>query len=770
MVMAFFDAMLRHPWRLLLLTLLVLVASFLGLKGLSSSNDYRSFLDDDYPGMLELAEVEDLFAENKAGLILISTEQGDLFNPKSLLALRDLTDALWQTPRLKRVDSIANFQNTRADEDDLYVEDLIPLDEPLSPSLIKIAKSVSLSDPALRDLLISADGSVAAISLIFEFNGADALDQSIRDDTAHFVFNLLEDYRAQYPELGFHETGSFFADYYSDHFLQEINTHLLPLMLLLMMVLLALLLRSITDLLAASFVVVGSGIITMGVFGWSNMVLEAVAAMGPIVIMTLAVADSVHVIVGAQAAYGRGMQKTEAIKESLRINFMPIFLTSLTTALGVITFVFTDFPSLRKLGVIIAFGVTVAFVLSVTILPVLLQWLPMRARKESNTIWYARLSRFVIRRCRLILPIALIVSLVIASAIRTATVDESFQNLFKPHTEIAQSIALSDEKLAGLLQLDVAVFADQPQALADPAFLQTLEDFRLWVLQRENVTHVATITDTLKRLNRSMNANQESAYKLPDSKELAAQYMLLYEMSLPYGLDLQHQTTMDKSATRMSVSARDVRSARVLKLSDDIRDWFASNAPQYRVIVTSVVGLMSEVTMYELVPNMMRGAVLAILMVSLVLFFALRSWLLGALGMLANIVPIAVGYGIWALSGQLYNFVVISVAGICLGMVVDFAVHFLDKFRVAYDEYKDAEAAVRYAYQKTASPIVITAVVLMAGFFVLSFTKTATFTGLGLLTPLIIGLTVIFDLLVMPALIIVICQIKNRRRGCLQSK
>jgi predicted RND superfamily exporter protein len=259
-----------------------------------------------------------------------------------------------------------------------------------------------------------------------------------------------------------------------------------------------------------------------------------------------------------------------------------------------------------------------------------------------------------------------------------------------------------------------------------------------------------------------MHGDDDAWYRLPDSPELAAQYMLMYEMSLPPGLDLSHQVTLDKSATRLTVSAKEVRSATVLKLTDDIEVWFAENAPQYRVVATGLVKLMSEVTMYELIPKMARGAFIAILMVSLVLFFALRSWLLGLFGMFANVIPIAVGYGLWALSGQLYNFVVISVAGICLGMVVDFAVHFLDKFRSAYQRENDVELAIHDAFNKVASPITITAVVLMAGFYVLSFTKTATFMGLGLLTPMIIFLALLFDLIVLPALLMAIYKPRKR--------
>ncbi|NND83504.1 MAG: MMPL family transporter [Gammaproteobacteria bacterium] len=751
----FFDRILSHPWRVLSISTLLLIVCFMGLGGLSTSNDYRSFLDDDYPGMVELAEIEELFYENKSGVLLVIPNDGTIFTEQALTAIQSLTADSWLVDKVARVDSIANFQHTRASGDELFVESLLPEYLPIDAARIELTRQVSLNEPATRGLLVSTDQSVGAINITFEFGGNEDLQLHEREAATVAFMSLLDQYRQRYPEIEFRETGTFFVDYHSERFLNETNSILTPVMIVVMMLLLALLLQSLSGLLCAMVIVVGSGVITMGVFGWSNMLLEAVAAMGPIVIMTLAVADSVHIIVGAQTALGQGFDKTAAIKESLRINFMPVFLTSLTTALGVITFSFTDFPSLRKLGVIIALGVTVAFILSVTLLPVLMQWLPLKARLPNSFThkFFRSLAQWSISNARIILPVALVSAALISSMASRGVIDESFQNMFHPDTEVSESIRISDEKLAGMLRLDVAVFSAEGEKITDPKYLRLVEDFSQWVLRQPDVTHTQTLTDTYKRLNKSMHGDQPEWYRLPEQADLAAQYLLLYEMSLPYGLDLSHQLTMDKTATRIIVSGRNVESVNVVALTNSIRQWFELNAPEVKVISAGIVALMSEVALHELIPKMARGGVIAILMVSLVLFFALRSWLLGLFGMLANIIPLAVSYGIWAMSGNIFNFVSVSVAGICLGMVVDFAVHFLDKFRHSLRSSGDVNTAIYYAYEKVANPLLITAVVLMAGFFVLSFTKVANFAAIGQLTPLVISLALAFDLVVLPALL-----------------
>lgn len=768
--LSFIATVLNRPWQIGLLTVLVFVVCMAGLGGLQSSNDYRAYLDDDYPSIVELAEVESLFQENKSASLILIPKGGNVFTATTIKALRELTKAAWQIPHVIRVDSLSNFQHTRAIGDDLIVDALVPDEAVLDDDFLKRISDISLREPALRTYLISPKADIAIVNLTFDIDADGILSAQERDAVAEGILSVLNDFELRYPSIDLRGSGVFFADYYSDQYLKKINNLLAPAMLLLMVVILALFLRSIGGVIAASIIVIASGVITMGIFGWIGLLLEAVAALGPIVIMTLAVADSIHIIIGTQNAMGQGFAKREAIRESLRVNFTPVLLTSVTTVLGVITYTFTDFPSLRKLGFIVALGVSVAFILSVTLLPILLNLLPLRANKPSSVSnrFFKGVAELVINHHRMVASSAIILSVVLSLFVLKTSINESFSEMFKEHTEIAKSIKIIDTRMAGILRMDVAVFNNKNQAkgetsLTDPAHLKMLENFSDWALSQDNVTHVNSITDTYKRLNRSMHGDVEEWYRLPDSQAMAAQYLLLYELSLPYGLDLANQISLDKSATLVSLSAKNVVSANVVKLRDDIKQWFAINAPSVRAAPTGVVTVISEASYRHMIPNMGQGAIIAVLMVSLVLFIALRSWLLGFFGMLANLIPIAIGYGIWGLAGNTVGFIVISVAGICLGMVVDFAVHFIDKFRVGLKTLGSAPLAVHYAYETVGKPLVVTATVLMAGFSVIAFTELNSMAGLGLMTPLIIGLALIFDLIALPAMLVWVYGTEQRQ-------
>jgi predicted RND superfamily exporter protein len=759
--LSFFKWVLSHPLSVLLITFSICIACALGLSGLSTSNDYRAFLDDEYPPIVELAEVEETFQENKMASLMIMPKGGSVFSKETLEVVRSLTEASWQVPKVTRVDSISNFQHTKAVEDDLIVDNLINDELILTRETIAEIERISLAEPAIRRFLISLDSQITIINLTFDFDSNELLSSQERADVANEILVLLEEARQQHPDIDFRASGTYFADYVADTYLVKINNVLMPLMLLVMLVTLTILLRSFGGVMAAVVIVIASGVMTMGFFGWFDLMLEAVAALGPIVIMTLAVADSIHIIIGAQNALGKGLSKQDAILESLQINFVPVLLTSVTTVLGVITYTFTDFPSLRKLGVIVALGVSVAFVLSITLLPVLMKYLPLRAsRPDSNlNALLASLQVWVVKHFRLIVPISLIGALIVSAFVTRTTMDESFSKMFKPHTEIAETIRIIDTKMAGILRMDVAVFGESDPltgrtSLSDPEFLRTLEDFTKWAMKQDNVSHVSSIIDTYKRLNRSMHGDDPDWYKIPDTAQLAAQYLLMYEMSLPYGLDLSNQMSMDKSATLVSVSASNAASANVVALRDNIKQWFKINAPELRVAPTGVVAVVSDASYNHMMPSMAKGGAIALLMVSLVLFLALGSWRLGLLGMAANLIPIAVGYGLWGMMGQTVGFIVVSVAGICLGMVVDFAVHFIDKFRLGLKQHGSAELAVQYAYERVAKPLIVTAAVLVSGFSMIAFTELNSMAGLGIMTPLIICLALAFDLVVLPALLI----------------
>jgi uncharacterized protein len=755
---AFFAGVLRYRWWIIIATFVYTLVTFNGLDGLVKRSDYKAFMDPEYPGMIELDEVESIFNENNNLFIVITPADSSVFSTASLSVIRDLTERSWSIPYALRVDSITNYQHTEAVEDSLFVDYLVPNDQEITKALAERARDVAMAESSLSGLLVSKKQDVAAIKVTFQFQDGDILSRE-QAEVSGAIGVLLNEFRQVHPEIDFKVAGSVTIDYAADEYTARVSSVQLPLMLGVMTILLLILLRSFWATVCTAIVVILTGATTLGMIGYFRMEIDGVTSMSPIIIMTLAVADSVHVITGMQDAMRDGLTKAKAILYSLKLNYTPVFLTSLTTVLGIITFTFSPFPSLKKLGLIIALGVIVAFVLSITLLPALLSLLPMKATepgthgKGQHGILKSY-TEFVIRYHKSILIVSTLVCIACGSMLSKISINESFETLFGESTPEKQAINHMEEHLSGALSMDVAIFSETPEGLNDPEFLATVDRFQLWLSQQAGVNHVVSVTDTFKRLNKNMHGDDPDWDKLPEAQDLAAQYLLLYEMSLPYGFDLQNQIDIYKSATRLTLMMSGLNSGQIVALDRSIENWFAQEAPHLKVIPTGVIPLMSELTYLHMIPSMMKGGIIAVIMVSLVLFFALRNWRLGVLGMLANIVPILIGYSLWGATKGMVNFPVISVAGICLGVVVDFVVHFLSKYRQGLGQGETVETAIRYAFDKVGKPLLVTMIVLVSGFWVLASTPYSMIGNLGLLTGVIILLAFVFDMLVLPAILL----------------
>lgn len=758
MYQQYINAIIRGRWFVVFFFLGLLAIAMMGLPKIKVLADYKSFISPDYPGLIQLEEIEAIFSDNHNLLIAVAPKDGVIFKPETITLVQKITAETWRLPYTSRVDSISNYQHTEVDDDDLIVGDLFPESAAIDVDLLARGKKITAREPQLVNNLISKQQHVTVVSVTFQVPD-DVGSTVVNREIITAVNTLLEGYRLEFPDTEFYITGVLTIDDSLGRYIEQDGQTLIPAMLLLMAVVLLVMTRSFTGMFCAAIVVIFTGTTTLGLLGWGGLKIDPGSSISPIVIMTLAVADSIHIIEGMQKAMRQGKDKISAIKQSLQDNMMPVFLTSITTVMGVTTFTFTDMPPLQRLGLIVACGVSLAFIMSVSLLPALLAILPMKvtkAREKTSTDYYQVIGRFSIKHYKTILVSAFIISALLISLAPLNRFNDSPSAMLANYTPEGQAVEFYENNVSGVIKMDVAIFGGEPGAVNQLEFLNTLDNFVSWLRASPDIDHVFTLTDTLKRLNQNMHGDDPAWYRLPDSQELAAQYLLLYEMSLPYGLDLSNQLDIEKSALRMTLVLDNSDSEKNVKNMRAIEAWFASHAPQYEVVVTGTTALMSQLSYVEMIPGMMRGGIIAILMVSVVLFIALRSVKLGLVGMLANMTPMAVGYGLWYLLNGQVNFIVASVAGVCLGVVVDFAVHFLSKYQRERRLGESTEQSILNTFQKTGRPLWTTMLVLVAGFWLLMLSPISMNFSMGCLTGIILILALVFDFLVLPALLMVL--------------
>ena len=342
---------IRWRWLILLATVLLVAAAASGGRFVWFNTDYRAFFSEENPQLNSFDELQNVYGKNDNVLFVLAPAGGDVFTASVLGAVEHLTEQSWQIPFSIRVDSVTNFQHTRAVGDDLFVADLVSNALSKPPEVLQEVRKIALDEPCWStDSFRLPDTSLASnVTLHF----AEKSLTEVPDVAAH-ARRLAEEIRTAYPDVEVYLTGlSMLNNAFAEASLRDMQT-LVPLMYLAMFLIMFWLLRSVSGTFGTLLIVAFSSLSAIGLTGWSGTGMTPPTVQAPTMIMTLAVADSIHLLVTMLQEMRNGRGKQEAIVESLRINFQPVFLTSLTTAIGFLTMNFSDAPPFQHLGNITA--------------------------------------------------------------------------------------------------------------------------------------------------------------------------------------------------------------------------------------------------------------------------------------------------------------------------------------------------------------------------------------------------------------------------------
>ena len=366
--------LLRRRWLVLAAALGVMLVLAVGLRTIVISNDWRDMLDEGNPELVAFDAMEATYSATNAAVVAVAPKGGSVFTREALGAIEELTEDLWRVPRATRVDSLVNYNHTEAEGDDLIVERLVDDAGSLSDEDLARIKKIALSESSVVGRLVSGDGRVAGLVVIFALpERSDAAEIRIYNH----IRGLLAKARAKHPDIEYHVTGNVFVNQVLTEAAQDDMGILAPAAFLVIVFVAAILLRSLFGTLSLIAVVIFTVISAMGVIGWIGLVLNAANSSVPLIIMTLAIAHSVHVVDSIVSGMRGGLDRDAAIAESLRHNAWPVFLTTATTIIGFLSMNASDSPPFRILGNLVAFGMLCAYAYSMTLLPALLSVLPL---------------------------------------------------------------------------------------------------------------------------------------------------------------------------------------------------------------------------------------------------------------------------------------------------------------------------------------------------------------------------------------------------------
>ncbi len=750
----YIAAILRRRWLVVALATLVMLATTAGVRFITVTNDYRVLFSEDNPQLAAFNALENTYSVSNTALIAIAPREGSVFTREALGAVEELTEAAWRVPYSSRVNSLTNYTHSEALEDELIVAPLVEDAHALSDADVARIEGIALDAAAIAGRLVAHDGRTTGVAINFIL--PENPDQAVVEIT-DYLNSLLEQARADHPGINYYMTGDVVMNRtFSDATQNDMET-LTPIVFLIIVSVTIILLRSVLSTVAIVAVLVFVINTTMGFAGWNGVVFSPTNAGVPIIVMVIAIADSIHIVTSVLLGMRRGLDRNAAIVESIRINAYPVFITSVTTAIGFLSLNASDSPPFHVLGNYVAFGVLCALIYTMTLLPALLSILPLRTRRvqSEGTAFFDRFADFVIARSTFLLGSVTLVVVVLILGIPRIELSDNMAQYFDERYQFRRDTDYVIDNLTGLDKLEYSLSAGREGGITDPDYLRKVDAFAEWYRQQPEVTHVQAFSDIMKRLNKNMHGDDPAFYRLPEDPDLAAQYLLLYELSLPFGSDLNDRIDVAKSATRLVVVTKNAWSRDIRELDKRAQVWLRANVPTFAHEGSGLSVVFAHLSLRN-INSMLRGTILAMALISFVLIWIFKSVRIGLLSLLPNFIPAIMSFGLW---GYLVGHVGIAssvVIAVVFGIVVDDTIHFLSKYLKARREGLPAPEAVRSAFHTVGHALWTTTAVLSAGFLVFATSGFEVSWALGLLVTITILFALVADFLLLPTLLIAI--------------
>ena len=745
-----------HRWHILIGAMAVVSFCAAGLPRLTIDNNTRAFFGPHNPQYRALRAFEKTYSNEQNVVYVVAPTDGNVFTRSTLVAVAELTEACWQIPYSHRVRSIANSPDIQAKGDDLTVSDLVPDVRALSDADVARIRGVVLSDSTLVGFLVSSSGRCTAIHIGMQLPGQSRQEVT---DVARFVRRLKEDFCRAHPDIDLYLTGGVIIDdAFADAARKDLLT-LAPLMLAVLAILVGVSLRSAWPTGIILIVIVASLVTGLGLAGWLGIPINAASVGAPTLILTLSVADSVHLLVSIMALMRSGHGRREAITAALEANLKPVFLTNVTTMVGFSGVNLSESPPFGDLSNIVNLGVGAAFLYAVLLLPALAAVLPMRLAPgpEARPIQITRrLTDLAIRRHKPVMAVVLIAVAVTSAGIAWIELDDNYLTYLDRSYEFRRATDYMIQNLSGWDLIEYSLKADRPGGVTDPNYLETIDRFAQWWRHQPKVRYVVCFADVMKRLNKTLHGGDDWFYRIPAQADLAAQYLLLYEMVLPQGQDLNAEIDVDRSATRMMVLFESLRCSEIRRAERQGRTWLETHAPaSMQTEGTSLSVVWAHITQRN-VRSMLWGSMVSLVLVSACLVVGFRSLKLAMVSLVPNLIPPLVAFGIWGLVQHQVGLALSVVVAMTIGIVVDDTIHYLTKYQEARGRGEDPASAIRHAFYEVGTAMWVATVALVAGFLVLTLSHYRVSVEMGLICAMTFGIACWMDYLLLPGLLMTI--------------
>jgi predicted RND superfamily exporter protein len=766
-----------HRW-------VVLIASFVvwGIGGyLSASarvdNSVASFFDTDDPTYGAYLDYRDDFESDEVGYIVYRTPAGawdiDTMRKVELLT-RELED---EVPFVKEVTSLSNVEFMEgAPPDDILVYDLLS-EFPESQEELYVVRDKVMKKPIYLGGLVSADSTLGGIIIEMNRSSVDVVEQ-LRLDTegGDGLDNLYPQvsYRAieailarpEYADFEFFHTGDVALNAtYNLVFIEDELPILTGLSVLLIALSLGFVFRRPLGVIGPFMVIAFAMAISLAVIGILGWQIDFMFGLMPILLITVGVANAVHILSEFDIYYRELGDRRESIRRTLYLVGAPCLLASLTTAAGFLSLSLSPVKTVAHLAIYSSAGVVAAFGASITILIAFLTFgrepATERARKRSE----ARLKRaerfgialravasFVIRFRNPILVVSAVIFVVSAWGITKLTVDSNFLLEFSEKIPVRRSTQFVDDNMSGNYSIVYVFDSGEEDGIKNPAVLREIERVQKEAEKHPLVNKSYSVVDMMKDINQSFHNGDPAYYTIPESRDLIAQYLLVYEMS--GGEELRDYVTMDYARTSLELRCKMKETSLLEGIVEDIESHLDEQPLEASTTSVTGIGALWLKFVEYITFSQIQGGLLALTVVSLMMIFVFRSVKIGLVSMLPNISPVILVIGFMGWAGIYLDYYRLLIAPVAIGIAVDDTIHLMTRYHHEFRKSRNYEKALYDSMDGVGRALFTTSAILVVGFMVNIFSVMDGQQSFGILLATVIAVALVADFLLMPALIL----------------
>ncbi len=753
------------------IAVIVAVIILIGLSVLPLKNLYFEdstdmwFLEGD-PELQRYKDLKGLFENDEYLLVGIKAPPQDdtIFTLKTLEMVKKMTDFLEEHEAVSKIRSITQFEYMHAADDSLEISELVSAEadelSDLTPEELREMAEIAKKEKIIHGQLITQDLKHTLISArIVEETGEEAEDPKIVVYDEFLTF--IEKEGLDTLGIEYHIGGS--AAITANFFFSSIQDQsiIYPLVMVIIVVMLIILFRSLAGVFLPFLVVSPSVIATLGFIafrGWSmNMLNTALPAL----LTAIGLCDSIHIITGFYHARHSGADSKTATVESVKQYYLPCFYTTLTTSIGFIALAVSKLGPVLEFGVSSAFGVVVAFLLSVTILPAFLSFVRGKEKQIEKMASSGRFTKvlnglpeFTITHRKIILTVTAVITVISLYCISLIQVDTSFVRNFKQESLLRQGVEYFDAAYSGGMTIEFILDSGEEGGVKDPEFMKRALEFQQYLEAHEGTGEALSALNYLLNINQVMHDNDPAYFIVPESKELAAQYLLLYTTNDPTE-DLTDLMDYPERFIRISIFCKAAPSSVTNAWVEEMQQEIDTNYSDLNIEISGRTVLFNNMDIY-VQQGLISSFSLALGLIIICFFVIFRSFTYGFLSLIPSVLPIIVAGGVMGISNIYLDFASMIVAAVTIGLAVDDTIHFMLQYTQAIKAGNDRKEAVRVALSHAGKGILFTSIILYCGFSFMIFSTFVPNISFGILGGIVIIFALLGDLVVLPALITVL--------------